>query len=200
MALSYGERGESGELWKEPGRDRGKVKRDPDAEAETAAGCLGASFRCFDLGDYPLVVDAAALRELTALMGELRAGPSSSATPSAIRSIPITPSPTTRRCGPAYSRAAQGVASAFETVSAGAAPALRAPPAGALRLRSDDVPRHHAGLRRARSRRWRPCRRSVPAPVLRGACGAPREPRAAHLRQQGRFVTPRPSSAPSRRW
>jgi 4-oxalomesaconate hydratase len=73
VALSFGEQGESGELWKEPGRTIDEVKRIRNAEAEEAAGILGASFRCLDLGDYPLVVDAAALGELTALMRELRA-------------------------------------------------------------------------------------------------------------------------------
>lgn len=73
VALSYGEQGESGELWKEPGRTIDEVKRIRKAEAENAAGILGASFRCLDLGDYPLVVDAAALGELTALMRDLRA-------------------------------------------------------------------------------------------------------------------------------
>ena len=73
VALSYGEQGESGELWKEPGRTIDEVKRIRSAEAENAAGILGASFRCLDLGDYPLVVDAAALGELTTLMRDLRA-------------------------------------------------------------------------------------------------------------------------------
>jgi len=73
VALSYGEQGESGELWKEPGRTIDDVKRIRKAEAEEAAAILSASFRCLDLGDYPLVVDAAALDELTALMRDLRA-------------------------------------------------------------------------------------------------------------------------------
>jgi 4-oxalomesaconate hydratase len=54
VALSYGERGESGELWKEPGQTVENVKRVRHAEAEAAARDLGASFRCLDLGDYPL--------------------------------------------------------------------------------------------------------------------------------------------------
>jgi 4-oxalomesaconate hydratase len=54
VALSYGERGESGELWREPGQTVENVKRVRHAEAERAAAHLGASFRCLDLGDYPL--------------------------------------------------------------------------------------------------------------------------------------------------
>jgi 4-oxalomesaconate hydratase len=61
VALSYGERGESGELWKEEGQTVENVKRVRHAEAEAAAKALGADFRALDLGDYPLVIDAEAL-------------------------------------------------------------------------------------------------------------------------------------------
>jgi 4-oxalomesaconate hydratase len=57
VALSYGERGESGELWKEPGMTEERVKQVREGEAERAAAALGATFECLDLGDYPLVVD-----------------------------------------------------------------------------------------------------------------------------------------------
>jgi len=68
VALSYGERGESGELWKEPGQTVENVKRIRHAEASKAAEALGASFQCFDLGDYPLSIDATALARLTELI------------------------------------------------------------------------------------------------------------------------------------
>jgi len=61
IALSYGERGESGELWKQAGQTIENVKRLRHAEAEAAAAHLGASFRCLDLGDYPLQIDGEAL-------------------------------------------------------------------------------------------------------------------------------------------
>lgn len=61
VALSYGERGESGELWKEPGQTVDNVKRIRHREAEAAAAHLGAGFRCLDLGDYPLLIDRDAL-------------------------------------------------------------------------------------------------------------------------------------------
>jgi 4-oxalomesaconate hydratase len=61
IALSYGERGESGELWKEDGQTIENVKRVRHAEASAAAAHLGASFRSLDLGDYPLQIDTSAL-------------------------------------------------------------------------------------------------------------------------------------------
>jgi len=64
IALSYGERGESGELWKQEGQTVENVKRIRHGEAEAAAAALGASFRCLDLGDYPLQIDGDALNEI----------------------------------------------------------------------------------------------------------------------------------------
>jgi 4-oxalomesaconate hydratase len=71
LALSYGERGESGELWKEEGQTVENVKRIRHGEAERAAEALGASFRCLDLGDYPLVVEGEALTTLTDAIRQL---------------------------------------------------------------------------------------------------------------------------------
>jgi 4-oxalomesaconate hydratase len=71
LSLSYGERGESGELWKEEGQTVENVKRIRHGEAERAAKALGASFRCLDLGDYPLVVEGDALAILTDAIREL---------------------------------------------------------------------------------------------------------------------------------
>jgi 4-oxalomesaconate hydratase len=62
IALSYGERGESGELWKQEGQTIENVKRVRHGEAERAAAALGAEFECLDLGDYPLEIDGDALR------------------------------------------------------------------------------------------------------------------------------------------
>ena len=61
IALSYGERGESGELWKQDGQTIDNVKQIRHGEAERAARHLGATFRALDLGDYPLEIDAEAL-------------------------------------------------------------------------------------------------------------------------------------------
>jgi 4-oxalomesaconate hydratase len=62
VALSYGERGESGELWNEEGQTIERVKEVRHGEAERAAAALGAEFHCLDLGDYPLEIDGDALR------------------------------------------------------------------------------------------------------------------------------------------
>ena len=71
VALSYGERGESGELWKEPDQTVENVKRIRHAQASEAAGILGADFRCLDLGDYPLNVTAAGMDKLVEIFREL---------------------------------------------------------------------------------------------------------------------------------
>ncbi len=58
VCLSYGERGESAKLWKEPGMTLDKVKIGRRKEAEKAAAALGAAdIQFFDLGDYPLELD-----------------------------------------------------------------------------------------------------------------------------------------------
>jgi len=71
LALSYGERGESGELWKEPGQTVERVKELRHGEAERAARALGAEFECLDHGDYPLEIDKAGLVALADRIREL---------------------------------------------------------------------------------------------------------------------------------
>jgi len=59
VCLSYGERGESAKLWKEPGVTLEKVKTARRTEAENAARVLDVhDIQFFDLGDYPLVMDS----------------------------------------------------------------------------------------------------------------------------------------------
>ncbi|MBI4790686.1 MAG: PIG-L family deacetylase [Chloroflexi bacterium] len=72
IALSYGERGESGELWKEPNQTIENVKRIRHEEARAAAQIVGATFRCFDLSDYPLTITDAALAQLIAVFRDLQ--------------------------------------------------------------------------------------------------------------------------------
>jgi len=69
IALSYGERGESGELWKIEGQTIEAVKRIRHDEAERAAAALGADFHALDFGDYPLEVGG---DRLATLVDEIR--------------------------------------------------------------------------------------------------------------------------------
>jgi 4-oxalomesaconate hydratase len=65
IALSYGERGESGELWKQEGQTIERVKEIRHGEAERAAAALGAEFEALDFGDYPLEIDKDGLIEIS---------------------------------------------------------------------------------------------------------------------------------------
>lgn len=69
LALSYGERGESGELWKEnPNRTEEDVKKIRHEQAHKAAELLGATFESFDWGDYPMILTDDRVAQLTALI------------------------------------------------------------------------------------------------------------------------------------
>ncbi len=71
LALSYGERGESGDLWRgNPEQTVENVKRIRHEMAEAAASHVGAAFRCLDLGDYPLVMTDEAINELVRIIVE----------------------------------------------------------------------------------------------------------------------------------
>ncbi len=72
VALSYGERGESGELWKEPNQTVENVKRIRHDEASAAAHILGADFRSLDLGDYPLKITDAAEEQIIEIIREIQ--------------------------------------------------------------------------------------------------------------------------------
>lgn len=72
IALSYGEHGESGELWKEPNQTVENVKRIRHEQAREAAGVLGATFRCLDLGDYPLNITDSAMQQMVELFREIQ--------------------------------------------------------------------------------------------------------------------------------
>jgi 4-oxalomesaconate hydratase len=69
LCLSYGERGESEKLWKQPGMTLNVVKHARHDESEKAAAILGAEIRFFDMGDYPLRPTD---EHMTALVNEFR--------------------------------------------------------------------------------------------------------------------------------
>ena len=64
LCLSYGERGESEKLWKQPGMTLEQVKKVRRGESELAAEMLGAEIRLFDAGDYPLRPTSELVEEL----------------------------------------------------------------------------------------------------------------------------------------
>jgi 4-oxalomesaconate hydratase len=116
IALSYGERGESGELWKEPDQTIENVKRIRHAEAERAAEALGGDFHCLDLGDYPLQIDTAALEQIADVIREFAPDVLITHTDT----DPFNPDHPVAHAAVARARslaAGAGVASAFATVS-----------------------------------------------------------------------------------
>ena len=72
VCLSYGERGESAKLWREPGMTLERVKADRRRESQAAADVLGAEVDFFDCGDYPLRVSDDALSRLADLYQSLQ--------------------------------------------------------------------------------------------------------------------------------
>lgn len=65
ICLSFGERGESGKLWRQAGMTLERVKADRQKEAEAAAGRLGvADIQFWDLGDYPITLSKRSLYRL----------------------------------------------------------------------------------------------------------------------------------------
>lgn len=72
VCLSYGERGESAKLWREPGMTLERVKADRRRESQAAADVLGAEVDFFDCGDYPLRVSDQALARLADLYQSLQ--------------------------------------------------------------------------------------------------------------------------------
>jgi 4-oxalomesaconate hydratase len=65
ICLSYGERGESAKLWRQPGMTLERVKAERQKEAEAAAIQIGvADLQFWDLGDYPITLSDASLHRL----------------------------------------------------------------------------------------------------------------------------------------
>jgi 4-oxalomesaconate hydratase len=72
VCLSFGERGESAKVWREPGMTVERVKEIRRAEALEAAGILGAGVRFLDCGDYPLRPGDEALRQMVEIYRTVR--------------------------------------------------------------------------------------------------------------------------------
>lgn len=72
VCLSFGERGESAKLWREPGMTIEKVKANRRQEAARAAEILGAKIIFFEVGDYPMRIPDGILYDLAALYRKIR--------------------------------------------------------------------------------------------------------------------------------
>lgn len=73
VCLSFGERGESAKLWRQPNMDMATVKKARQEEAQKAADILGVKKMVFmDAGDYPLRVSDEQLYELAAIYRKIR--------------------------------------------------------------------------------------------------------------------------------
>lgn len=71
VCLSYGERGESGELWKEdPKRSIENVKQIRHEQAQKAADILGTPIQFLNWGDYPMLISEERIEQLTYLIGD----------------------------------------------------------------------------------------------------------------------------------
>src|SRR5580704_11374803 len=65
VCLSFGERGESAKLWRQPGMTMEQVKENRKKEAISAAAILGVKATLFfDVGDYPMRISDEVLYKL----------------------------------------------------------------------------------------------------------------------------------------
>ncbi len=71
ICMSYGERGESGELWKEnPSRTEESVKIIRHEQAQKAANIIGTPIQFLDWGDYPMLISDERIFQLTQIIGD----------------------------------------------------------------------------------------------------------------------------------
>lgn len=73
VCLSYGERGESAKLWRQPSMTLERVKAERQKEAEAAAKVLNVhDIQFWDLGDYPITLSQESLFRLVDVMRAVR--------------------------------------------------------------------------------------------------------------------------------
>lgn len=72
VCLSFGERGESAKLWREPGMTMERVKENRAKEATRSAEILGAKTVFFDVGDYPMRISDDILYRLAGMFRKIR--------------------------------------------------------------------------------------------------------------------------------
>ena len=194
LALSYGERGESGELWKEPDQTVERVKEIRHAEAERAAAALGPGIRV----PRPRRLSARGRHEALGRLADRIRDFAPDVLVTHTDRDPFNPDHAVAFFAVERARALAAGGGCRERLRdrrAARASAVRAAPAGALQLRADDVRRHHAGDRaeaggdggdEGPGRTFSPTTSSAPssAPTMRAARRATR-----------RFATRRRSSA-----
>ena len=72
VALSFGERGEAGDVWNKPGMTLEKVKQIKTEEAKKAAEILGADLRLLDFDDNPIEMNRERLYILIDIIREVK--------------------------------------------------------------------------------------------------------------------------------
>ena len=73
VCLTYGEKGESQKLWKDPAMTLDRVKAERRIEAERAGQILGAhEMVFFDLGDYPMRTNVESLERVADIYQDIR--------------------------------------------------------------------------------------------------------------------------------
>jgi 4-oxalomesaconate hydratase len=72
VCLSFGERGESAKLWRQPGMTLEQVKASRREEAEKAAQVLSTEIEFLDVGDYPMRVDDEIIYKLADIYRDMR--------------------------------------------------------------------------------------------------------------------------------
>ena len=181
IALSYGERGESGELWKAGGPDDRQRQADPPRRGRARRRRTWARrFRALDLGDYPLEIDgeallliADAIREFApdVIVTHTDTDPFNPDHPVAFRAVDRARS----------LAAGAGVSQRVRDDQAAAVLPVRAPPARAVQLHADDVRRHHERDRAQAEGDGGDAGAEVPADLLPRARRPSRQPRAARV-------------------
>ena len=72
VCLSFGERGESAKLWRQPGMTLEQVKVARRVEAKKAAQVLSTEIEFLDVGDYPMRVDDEIINKLADIYRDMR--------------------------------------------------------------------------------------------------------------------------------
>ncbi len=72
VCLSFGERGESAKLWRQPGMTLEQVKVARRVEAKKAAQVLSTEIEFLDVGDYPMRVDDEIIYKLADIYRDMR--------------------------------------------------------------------------------------------------------------------------------